>query len=287
MQLDNGILNIAVSELGAELVSIEKEGHQYLWNADADYWGRHAPILFPIVGKLHEGVCHFGEQECHMKQHGFARDSRFAPTGNHGEMKLIEKPSKELYPFDFDLLVRYVLEGSQIKIIWSVVNRGKETMWFQIGAHPGFMLPQYHADDPIHGYLRLLDARGQAIRPVQHSTLEEGLRKPLPSPIPMQDSIIPITNDTFAHDALLIEEKQVTAVELLDKNQHAILRVDCPQAEAFGLWAPAKAGCPFVCLEPWCGIADAIGFSGDFSQRKYAHPLEPNATYCFTYTIDL
>ena len=269
------------------MVSLSKHGIQFLWNADANYWNRHAPILFPIVGKLRDDKCRFGARECSMKQHGFARDSRFVPTGNRGELKLAEKPLCEVYPFDFGLTVRYELDGNQVKIVWSVINKGDETMWFQIGGHPGFMLPAYNEKDTIHGYFQLYDAEGKETSPLLLSLLEDGLRVPLSTPKTLLAEALPVTNETFTQGALLIEEHQVTAVELLDKNRRPVLRVDCSQAEAFCLWAPYKKGCPFVCIEPWCGIADSHNFTGGFSERKYVHGLAPNQTYEFKYSITI
>ena len=287
MILDNGILQVEISEKGAEMVSLSKHSVQYLWNADANYWNRHAPILFPIVGRLREDQYRWGTRKYTMKQHGFARDSRFVPTEKRGELKLAEKPSYEVYPFDFDLTVRYELDGNQIKVVWNVKNKGNEMMWFQIGGHPGFMLPQYDEKDEVHGYSRLYDAEGKVTRPLLLSILEDGLRVSLSTPKTMLSEELPITNDTFAQGALLLEEHQVTAVELLNKSYQPVLRVECPQAEAFGLWAPYKKGCPFVCIEPWCGIADSHNFTGDISERKYVHSLNPEETYEFNYSITL
>ena len=101
---------------------------------------------------------------------------------------------------------------------------------------------------------------------------------------------------TFIHDALIIEQGQVGAVQLYDKQCKPVLAVHCPQAEAFGIWAPhaqvssthATGFCaPFVCLEPWCGICDAKGFTGDIAERQYIHRLAPKETYTFTYTIEV
>ena len=93
--------------------------------------------------------------------------------------------------------------------------------------------------------------------------------------------------DTFAHDALIFEDAQVTTAELCDKQGYPVLSVSCPQAEAFGIWAPHKEDCPFVCLEPWCGICDTKGFAGDISERTYCHRLAPQGQYRFTYTIHI
>lgn len=288
MIMDNGILTVEVSEKGAEMVSVLKQGRQVLWNANSDFWNRHAPILFPIVGKLRDDKCRFGARVCSMKQHGFARDSRFVPTGNMGEMRLAEKPSKDVYPFDYDLSVCYELEGNQLKAIWKVANTGDEDMYFQIGAHPGFMLPQYDESEMVHGYFRFYDKHGKVMDPQVVSSLEDGLRIHRASPMTLsEDGELPIMGLTFRNGAIIFENGQVSAVDLLDKNRKMVLSVQCDQAEAFGVWAPFKKGCPFVCIEPWCGIADRSDFKGDLNQRDCIHRLQPGETFKFEYSISI
>ena len=288
MILDNDILHVEISEKGAEIVDLSKQGVQYLWNADANYWNRHAPILFPIVGRLCENKYRWGGREYAMKQHGFARDSRFAPTENRGEMRLAEMPSKDVYPFDFDLSVRYELEGNRLKALWKVINTDDQEMCFQIGAHPGFMFPQYDENDMIHGYFLFYDKDGNRIDPLVHSSLEDGLRVNRAVPRPLsEDGELAIMGLIFRHGAIIYENGQVAAVELLDKNRNKILSVQCDQADAFGIWAPYKRGCPFVCIEPWCGIADRKDFTGDISQRDCIHKLQPGEVFEFGYSISI
>lgn len=288
MILDNGILHVEISENGAETVSLSKHGIQYLWNADASYWNRHAPILFPIVGRLREDKYRWGGHEYSMKQHGFARDSRFVPTVNRGELRLAEKPSKDVYPFDYDLSVCYELEGTQLKATWKEVNTGDEDMYFQIGAHPGFMLPQYDESEMVHGYFRFYDKHGKVMDPQVVSSLEDGLRVHRASPMTLsEEGELPIMGLTFRNGALIFENGQVSAVDLLDKNRNKVLSVQCDQAEAFGVWAPFKKGCPFVCIEPWCGIADRSDFKGDLNQRDCIHRLQPGETFKFEYSISI
>lgn len=98
---------------------------------------------------------------------------------------------------------------------------------------------------------------------------------------------MPVGNDTFASDALMFENGQVAKAVLCDKEGNGVLGVSCRQAEAYGVWAPHKPGCPFVCLEPWCGICDAKGFTGDISARRYIQRLSPKGKYIFSYTIEV
>ncbi len=285
MTLTNDILTIEVSPQGAEMQSLKRGGKEYLWSGDAAYWNRHAPILFPVVGKPYENTIRVDGKEYTMKQHGFARDSRFEAIDSN-TLRMLDSDGHNNYPYDFDLKVQYSLRGTAVEIVWTVVNLDTREMHFQIGAHPGFMLPDYDVADSIHGYVRYLDGNGKQVSPIITSALEDGNRVPIAAPISISAEM-PITADTFAHDALIFERGQVAEAVLCDKQGRAVLSVCCPQAEAFGIWAPYKEGCPFVCLEPWCGICDEKGFCGDIANRTYSHRLAPGENYRFTYTIKL
>ena len=101
------------------------------------------------------------------------------------------------------------------------------------------------------------------------------------------ENLLPITNGCFDADAYLLEGSQVTSVALLDKQKHKVLTVGCDQTQAYGLWAPAKPGCPVVCLEPWCGITDTAGFAGEIGERELDHRLEPGEMFGFEYWVEV
>ena len=285
MILKNDKITIEVSTHGAELLSLKSGGREYMWSGDAAYWNRHAPILFPAVGKPYQNTIRIDGQPYTMKQHGFARDSQFEEMGN-GILRMFGTESHDSYPYRYELKVHYRLDADSVEAVWTVTNLDRHDMHFQIGAHPGFMLPDFNANDAIHGYVRYLDREGNAVSPTITSALDDGNRIPLPQPthIPAE---MPLTNDTFAHDALVFEQGQVAQAMLLDKRRQPVLSVLCPQAEAFGVWAPHKQGCPFVCLEPWCGICDAKGYCGDIADRTCSHRLAPSEQYQFIYKIKL
>ena len=285
MKLSNDIITIEVNEHGAELMSLKKGGHEYLWNGDTAYWNRHAPILFPTVGKPYNNELHADGKVYPMKQHGYARDSEFVIISD-GQLRMLKSSLSESYPYQLGLEVCYRLQDSAVEVMWTVENLDERDAYFQIGAHPGFMLPDYKAEDAMHGFIRYYDHDGKPVSPVIVSALEDGNRVPLPEPrrIPVE---MPIGADTFAHDALMFEDGQVTKAVLCDKEGHDVVAVSCPQAEAYGIWAPHKDGCPFVCLEPWCGICDTKGFTGDIAMRQYIHRLAPKEKFIFAYTIEV
>lgn len=279
-------MQISVSHKGAELTSLIANGREYLWQGDPAFWGRRAPILFPIVGKLADDKLRINGNEYTMMQHGFARDTDF---GISNGWYVLSDNGRDNYPYAYELAVNYSIDGRTMICNWQVKNRGDETMYFQIGAHPAFMMPDYDANDAIHGYIQCYDEKNNIVSHVVFNTLVDGLRAHYGQPITLLNdkAILALTNTTFADGAILIEAQQVAKVALFDKQGKRILTVSCPQADAFGLWAPNKPGCPFVCIEPWCGIADKVGFNGDISEREYIHSIDKEKTYDFTYTINI
>lgn len=283
-------MEIKVSTHGAELQSLIANGREYLWQGDPTYWGRHAPILFPIVGRLADDTLRIDGKEYKMKQHGFARDAEFEQLSEDPiYMRMIHEQPIANYPYDFDLQVRYAISGNSLDIDWEVTNNGDHTMYFQIGAHPAFALPEYDTSDEVHGYIQLYDAEGKVVSPLVIHYLEDGLRHTYGSPKALinQQAILALTNSTFAGDAILLEGQQVASASLFDKFDRHVLTVRCPQADAFGIWAPNKKGCPFVCIEPWCGIADRYDFEGDLSERDRIHYLAPQKIFKFQYSITI
>jgi len=277
-------MQISVSNKGAELQSIVANGREYLWQGDLAFWGRRAPILFPIVGRLADDKLRINGREYTMKQHGFARDTEFELRDG---WYVLAENGRDNYPYAYELAVNYKVDGNTLSCNWHVKNRGDKTMFFQIGAHPAFLLPDYDAKDAIHGFIQCYDANDNIVLPLVFSTLVNGLRAHYSKPKGLlNDRGIPaLTNTTFADDAIIIEAKQVAKVALFDKQGKRVLTVCCPQADAFGLWAPNKPGCPFVCIEPWCGIADNAGFKGDITERDCTHSIESGKCFDFSYSL--
>ena len=299
-------IQFTVADKGAELVSIQRDGREYLWNGDPKFWGRSAPILFPAVGMLANDKLRIDGHEYTMKQHGFARDTMFirqdgykpAILGGNTDvltlrgplvLKMCQDGIPANYPYSFDLEARYETIDNSVSCSWTVRNIDSKTMYFQIGAHPAFLLPDYDETEDVHGYVKFFDESNSPVSPMLTSYLIDGLRHTYATPRALMNGtgICPITNSSFVNGALMIEGNQVASIALLDKQKKEVLRVVCPQAECYGLWAPNKPGCPFVCIEPWCGIADKYDFQGEISEREYIHSLEPDECYVFNYMIQI
>ena len=286
--LSNGILTVQVSELGAELQSIKKNGHEYLWQGDPAFWGRRSPVLFPIVGSVWEKKYRVNGTEYEMGQHGFARDMEFSlVSASDDEVWYRIESSKDtlqVYPWQFVLEIGYRLSGNSIEVLWKVTNPSDEEIFFQIGAHPAFNYPDYDVQKPERGYFVFDRSEGlQCVRIKEKGCVDAESRCPLI----LTDGAIPLDWKTYDEiDTFVLQDSQVSRVSLLrpDKSPYLTVTFDAP---VLGLWSPPGKNAPFVCIEPWFGRCDQAGYEGDFRNRDWMNALAPGKVFSASYTITL
>lgn len=291
VQLENDFIKISVNLHGAELTSIFNKltNEEMLWQGDPAYWKRQSPVLFPIVGSVWNNTYRYNGTEYAMSQHGFARDMDFVlkeKTDTSVFFLLCSNAdTKELYPADFELEIGYELDGRSVKVMWNVKNTGCDDMHFQIGAHPAFNYKGYNPEADTQGYFSLLpiDTNYRLSTITEKGCLGHDIAKIYYK----EHCIIPITKDTFNNDALILEDSQVISVELQDANRTPYIKLSF-DAPVVGLWSPIKQGyAPFVCIEPWYGRCDKVGYEGEFAQRDWVMHLSANGSFRTYYTIEL
>lgn len=309
--LENERLKVTVSDAGAELVSVwdKERGVERIWRGDSAVWGRHAPILFPFVGKVAGGKYGYRGSEYKMTSHGFARDREFelvdADERSVTHVLRWNEESLKIYPFRFALYVKHSFdEGNpcRIKIEWKVVNEegienqgniGNQgntentdnigrTMLYGIGGHPAFTYPKgVSATDcslRIGGSglgkaleYHLLDAEGCIDMSESYKLELDGGRAA-------------ITEHMFDKDALIVLGQQIECAELLDETGRAYVSMSCEGFPYFGIWS--KKVDEFVCLEPWYGIADAAGHDGDIEKKMGMQKLDAGESRGYAYTVE-
>ena len=286
MILSNDLLSVSIDSHGAELQSIENKltQQQYLWHGDARFWGRRSPILFPIVGAVWNGRYTMDGKEYVLGQHGFARDMDFTPVeGGPDDEAWFALESNDAtlakYPRKFRLEIGYKLYEARISVMWRVTNLDDRDMHFQIGAHPAFNYPAFSEADAVHGYFSI-DGKNLSTEIIS----EKGCIGPETGTVVRDaDGLVPITATTFAKDALIMGNGQVRRVSLLTKDKMPYLTL-LFSSPAVGLWSPS-ASAPFVCIEPWWGRADRVGYEGEYNKREYVNTLAPGATFDAGYMI--
>lgn len=284
--IENNNLKLTVEEHGAEIRSLirKSDAAELMWQADGTYWGRTAPVLFPLVGNYYEKKSVYGGKTYEMGQHGFARDMDFTLINRSEDELLFELKSNEetlkKYPFDFVLEIRYKLCDSKVTVSWIVKNPADEVMYFSIGGHPAF-------NCDLDTYTLRFEKNGEANACVKANIIAadgSGCLSAVQEHHPLDDGILKMSDELFSKDALIFEDEQSDAVTLVDESGKDVLTVTCP-TPLFGVWSPVGKHAPFVCIEPWCGRCDRVGFNQKLEEREYGNKLEAGATFEKSYDI--
>ncbi len=287
--LKNEVLTVQVKEHGAELSSIKKGSTEYLWQADPAFWGRHSPVLFPIVGSLWEGRYRVDGDEYVMGQHGFARDMEFElVSGSETEVCYRLFPTEDTlqkFPWIFELGITYRLRGNVIDVIWEVKNLGLDDLYFQIGAHPAFNYPDYDPQKSERGYLSFDRSEGlECIRIKEKGCVDAETKYPFEVPA---DGLLPVTRETFDEiDTIMLQDSQVGKVTFhrADRTPWLALSFDAP---VVGIWSPPTKNAPFICIEPWYGRCDRAGYEGEFREKDWMNVLAPMGIFSSVYSIEI
>ncbi|SHK35403.1 aldose 1-epimerase family protein [Hymenobacter psychrotolerans] len=284
--LENELCRVQVQAHGAELSSFirkDLDNLEYIWEADPAVWGRHAPVLFPIVGRLpHDTYTHQGQQY-RLTQHGFARDQEFALLRQTAAELVLElratDATRALFPFEFSLVVSYRLAGPQLTVGWEVHNLGTAELLFSIGAHPAFRCP-LQAGEVFEDYEFVFD---HPVTAVQH-LLKGGLLTGETEPLLDQQTTLPLSYQLFERDALVLKHFDFTHVTLRSRRSGRTVRLRFDGFPYLGLWTKGE-GAQFVCIEPWHGIAGSVGDTGELADKEGILALEPGQEFATSYSI--
>lgn len=264
--LENAILKVTVSPQGAELHSLfHKENNlEYLWNGDPKFWNRHSPVLFPIVGGLKDDHFIYKGERYKLPRHGFARDSSFEVENTFGDScSFVLKSSEEsrnIYPFEFLLRLKYQLNANNITISYEIENPSEDHLLFSIGTHPAFNIPLVKGTNYEDYYLQFSQAENS-----NRWTLSDNLIDK-PAYFFHNHDKIQLKPSLFYDDAIVFKDLKSTRISICsDKTTHG-LHCDFAGFPFMGLWASKDA--PFICIEPWNGIADSINHNQQLEEKE-------------------
>lgn len=282
-QLKSKYFRVQINAHGAEINSVKDNNDvEFIWQAEKEIWARHAPVLFPIVGKLKNDCYFFQGQSYHLSQHGFARDASFELVQHSESICLYEFRSnletKKKYPFDFIFQIQYQLIEDTLTTEYKVINPSTETIYFSVGAHPGFNCPLLK-DETFEDYSLVFESSKYNL-----TELNDGLRKESKTELNLDDNNLPLSSNLFDNDALVFENSQINKISLVSKKSKHSIILNCQNWPFFGIWS--KKSCQkFLCLEPWFGIADKENSSQDFLQKDGLIKLEPKKEFKCSFSI--
>jgi galactose mutarotase-like enzyme len=271
--ISSGHLSADIDALGAELHTLrDSEGRDLQWNGDPAFWTGRAPILFPIVGMLEQGQYRLDGQVYRMPKHGFARHKPFevldaGPADATFRLRA-DAETLAIYPFDFQLDVRFALSGAALAVSATIGNAGGTAMPASFGFHPALRWPLPYGRPRAGHRIRFEDPEPAEIRRID----AEGVLRPQRYPTPVRGHDLVLRDELFVDDAVIFDRLRSHKVRY-GAPDGPQLEVRFPNTPYLGVWT--KPGAPYICIEPWHGIADPAGFAGDIREKPGVFEVAP------------
>jgi galactose mutarotase-like enzyme len=272
-------IEAVINTKGAELFSLKKDGKNYIWDVNTDFWNKTSPILFPIVGALKNGEYQYNNKTYQLPRHGFARDLEFEIISkNEDAVTFSLRYSDEtlkVYPFQFELRISYILEEDKLLIKYDIINLSDEKMHYSIGAHPAFSI-----EGNFEEYSLIFDEEKE----LETYKLDKDLFSGKTEKVLLKGKELPLNYGLFAKDALVFKNSATQSLTLI-KNNQPVLKVEFSEFPYLGIWT--KENAPFLCIEPWLGIADNVDSTGNLTQKEGINTLDPKTEKSVSWTVEL
>ncbi len=278
--IENDFLKVGVKEFGCELTSIisKESGFEFLWQGDPSIWGGQSPILYPIIGRLIDDKYTLDGKDYEMPKHGFGRKLPWKPLSKDADnMSFILSENEETlkcYPYAFDLIVTFTLDGKKLTVNHEVINKNDGAMYFSLGAHPAF---NCNIGD------KLIFDENENLDTIKID-LVRSLRLAETTPVLRDEKVITVTEDVFNEDALIFEGAVSEHITLVSQDTDRKIKFNLGKAPFLGIWA--KPGAPYVCIEPWYGVNDSQIKKPDFSQKDGIQKLEKKEKFNFCWSAE-
>ena len=288
VKLENENIIVKISEMGAELTSVTRRdtGLEYMWTGDPNFWGRHAPNLFPIVGRLKGDRYKYRDKTYFMTQHGFARDNEFdlvEKTSTMARLRLVDsEETQSIYPFhfQFDIIFR-LTDQDMLGITYVVTNTDTHDIYFSVGGHPGFRVPLEEGEKFTDYYVNVDPTRKYSRSKLVGPYLDNNLDTTFNSDIPLR-----LRYDDYKNDAIILRlDSNPVSVVLAKLHESHGITMHVQDAKYLGIWTPYGKDAPFVCLEPWLGIADTVDADGIINHKYAINNLAPAQTFTGSYSL--
>ena len=279
--IQNAELIATFKSQGAELCSLKgkETRREYIWEGNPEFWGKHAPVLFPIVGTLKDNRYFYKDEFYALSRHGFARDMEFEVIDKKDSSVVFSlkanKQTKAHYPFDFEIQIGCTLADSILNIEYKIINKMDERMPFSIGGHPAFALPETFSSYSLEF---------EKPEELKSYILENDLLSSTTVNIPLFDKTLPLNYSLFEKDALIFKSLNSKKISILE-SEHAILNFYFEDFENFGIWT--KMNAPFICLEPWLGYSDLTSSDGNIENKEGIQFVEANDIFKCSYSIEI
>lgn len=269
--LKNTTISVSINSFGAELTQLKKGEINYIWNVDEEYWNKTSPILFPIVGRLKNDIYTCKSKKYTIPRHGFARNLDFKIINkSENSVRFCLESNVEtlkMFPFHFELIIEYLLSENELEISYQVSNKSENIMPFSIGAHPAFAI-----ENKLSDYSLVFNEHEK----MNSYQLENEQFNNSISEMKLENGEMKLDYTLFEKDALVFKHLKSNQVTLKNNNKF-VLKIIFEGFPYLGIWT--KPNAPFLCIEPWCGLADNVNFKGNIYEKEGINLLEPQELF--------
>lgn len=288
--IENEDVKATFSAKGAELCSLilKKDGTEYLWQANPDIWPRHAPLLFPFIGRLKDKEYTFEGKTFHAASHGFGRDSVFEVLQKETDcITFVLHPndlSAEMYPFAFELQICYQLQGHTLKKTHTFFNKEDRTLYYEIGGHDGYNLCLEEGEKMEDYYLDFgsLDALYPLCLDENIMILKDTYK------IPLEDGKLPLSMELFRVDALMLHDIPVHTIQLKSKKSDRMIQIDFEDFKTIGIWTKYKDfDTNYLCFEPWSSLPDCAYLGKELEEKIDVRKVPAGETDTLSFSITI
>ena len=286
--IENDKIKVVFSDIGGEMQSLINKGNgkEYLWQGNPEFWAGRAYNLFPICGRLTDGIYTYKGKTYEMNLHGFVRNTLMNVnkiSDTEIAFTLVSDDEiKKQYPFDFIYTVTYILEGAKVKTVYCIENKGESDMYFAVGGHPGFNVPINEGERYEDYYLEF-----DCVKPMEWMKMTPLFYTGVNESYPMTDGkIIELTHSLFSEDARFFTNmcKHVT---LKSKKSASFVRLEYPKMRNLGIWHKPKTEAPYICIEPWSSVPSFDGKVDDLETKNQMEKLGASQIYVGGFDIEI
>lgn len=287
--IENEKIRVAISDVGGEMTSfqLKEDNCEYLWQGNPAYWNGRACNLFPICGRLTEGKYTYKGETYEMNLHGFARKCAMTVISQADDAIQFcltdTDDSLNIYPFRFELVIAYALEGTTVHQTFKVRNTDEKSMFFAVGGHPGFNVPLTEGESFEDYYVEFDCAKEPKKVVMSETCFDTGAREPFP----LKDGkVLPLKHELFDHDAIFLTE-MCKGITLKSHRSCKSVHLSYPDMNALGLWHAPKTDAPYVCIEPWYSLPAYDGKVDDLETKQLMVKLEPGKLYTNSFDMTI
>lgn len=286
--LKSGRSSAVVSTIGACVRSLVFGGRETVVDKGCREGGGIDSVLFPIVGRLKDGIYEVGGKTFALPLHGLLKSADMTVSERSEDSvtlcALSDADTLSQYPYDFGYTVRYELFDNALREKHTIVNTGKETMYYAFGLHPSFLL-----DGAKHGKTNTgtdILSFGREISPSLWRLNDAGHFVVGKESFPSLCEIAADKRTVSEYGTLMLADEELGSVKLFARSGRVFAVRTSPSPTVLALWGEPEGEEGYICVEPWWGMPDLVEPISELKDKTYINALPAGESAVYELTAE-